>query len=301
MSAGNETEVEQALSNVGMLLDSGDFKKAMKTLDEAINLYPQNAELLSTRSGLFIMMERSKEAKRDGYAAIHADPYSCRANLTMSQYHVMQDASDSALWYINRAKNVIADDYMKESVFGLKGKIHLERKELYEAESALIEAGMCQEVSMNTMRDLATALHMRGKDEEAIIILKETLDMFGEDMESYINTGYMCNQVGFYDEAIAYLTEALALESTHPFALSNMAYSQFMIGHVEEALKTVNQSLDNDNTNAFAYKVKGQILEQMGEPARACKEYKKAIHMGYGVLYDDKEISLLIISACNTE
>jgi tetratricopeptide (TPR) repeat protein len=301
LSAGNETEVEKALSNVDLLLDNGDIKKAIKTLDKAINLYPQNAELLSTRSGLFILMDRSKEAKRDAYAAIQADPYSCRANFAMSQFHIMQDASDSALWCINRAKNMIADDSMKESVFGLKGKIHLERNELYDAESALIEAGLCQEVSMNTMRDLATALHMRGKDEEAIIILKETLDMFGEDMESYINAGYMCNQVGRYDEAITYLTEALALESTQPFALSNLAYSQLMIGHAEEALKTVKQSLDNDNSNAFAYKVKGQILEQMGEPALACKEYKKAVLMGYGVLYDVKEISLLIISACNTE
>ena len=125
--------------------------------------------------------------------------------------------------------------------------------------------------------------------------------MFGEDLESYINTGFMCNQVGFPDEAISYLTEALAIESTHPFALSNMAYSQFMIGHIDDALKTVNASLDNDNTNAFAYKVKGQILEELGHPERACKEYKKAVHMGYGILYDKTEITKLIISACNTE
>jgi len=301
MQAGNETEVEQALTNVAVLLDNGDVKKAMKTLDEAIVNYPSNAELLSTRAGIFIMMEKSKEAKRDAYAAFSADPHSCRANLTLSQYHLMGENLDSALSCINRAKNLIPDDYLRESVLGLKGHIHLKREELYDAESALIEAGLCREVSMNTMRDLATVLHMRGKDEEAIIILKETLDMFGEDLESYINTGYMCNQVGFYDEAISYLSRALVLEGTNPFALSNMAYSQFMIGHSEEALKTVNTSLDNDNTNAFAYTVKGQVLHDLGEPERACKEYKKAVHMGYSLLYDKNEITQLIIKSCNTE
>ena len=294
-------QVEETLELVSTYLEEGDFKRAIKTISHAITEHPGNAELLSTRAGIYVILDRKKDAENDARAAFKADNLSCRANRAMADFQFAKSNLDSALWFIDRATSEYPNDFEKEVVLGLKGAIHLERGELYEAETALLAASLCNDVSLNTMKNLASVLHLTGKDDEAVLILKETLSMFGQVLESYINTGYICNQIGFYDEAISYLKEALNLEKDNPIALSNMAYSQLMVGDKDEALKTVNQSLDNDNTNAYAYMVKGRILDMLGESSRACKEYKNAVHMGYGVIYDNIEITRLIISACGTK
>jgi Flp pilus assembly protein TadD len=294
-------QVEETLEQVSQYLEEGDFKRAIKMISNAIAEHPGNAELLSTRASIYVILDKKKDAENDARAAFKADNLSCRANRAMAEFHLAKNNLDSALWFVSRATSDYPNELEKEIVLGLKGKIHIQREEFFEAETALLNASLCPEVSLNTMRDLASVLHLRGKDEEAVLILKETLSMFGQDLESYINTGYICNQIGFYDEAISYLKEALVLEKDNPIALSNLAYSQFKVGSSEDALKTVNNSLDNDNTNAFAYMVKGRILEKMGQSSRACKEYKNAVHMGYGVLYDNLEITRLIINACGTE
>lgn len=293
-------QVEITIEQVSSFLEEGDFKRAIKTINHAISEYPDNAELLSTRASIFVVLDRRKDAENDARAAFKADHLSCRANRAMADFQFAKSNLDSALWFIERATSEYPNDFEKEVVLGLKGAIHLERGELHEAETALLAASLCNEVSLNTMKNLASVLHRTGKDDEAVLILKETLSMFGQVLESYINTGYICNQIGLYDEAISYLQEALNLEKDNPIALSNMAYALYMVGDTENALKTVTQSLENDNTNAYAYMVKGRILDTLGESSRACKEYKNAVHMGYGVIYDNGEIARLIINACGS-
>lgn len=295
-AGGNDTEA--VLVKVDERLDEGDFRSAFKIINEAIKADPSDGYLLTKRGELNIIIERFDQAEKDLQKSLLIDDQNSYTHFQIAKLLSQRSDLDSARWHLDEAIACNESRELSEDMLWLKGHLHLGNGELYEAETYLIEAGLKQEVSMNTMRDLAKVLHLRGRDKEAIIILKESLEMFGDDLESFINTGFIANEIGMYDEALDFLDEALMMEPTNPIALCNTAFSFLKLGELSKAMVFVKRSLDNDNTNAFAYRVKGEILMEQGENKKACKEFKKAINMGYTVYFDKAEITKLLLNSC---
>lgn len=295
-AGGDETEA--VLVKVDQRLDEGDFRTAFKIINEAIKTTPADGVLLTKRAELNILVERFTQADEDLQKSLMIDDRNSTTHFQIAKLLTQRGELDSAAWHLDEAIAHNESKELNENMLWLKGHLHLRDGDLYEAETYLVQAGLKQEVSMNTMRDLAKVLHLRGKNEEAIIILKETLEMFGDDLESYVNTGFIANEIGLYDEALSFLDEALMMERTNPIALCNTAFSFLRLGELTEAMIFVNRSLDNDNTNPYAYRVKGEVLLEQGENKKACREFNKAINMGYTVHFDETEITKLLLTSC---
>lgn len=289
------------LEEIEWLVNNGEAKKAIKLLSGEIEANPTDLVLLSKRAELYLYVEKKKDAYSQLKDILVIDDQYAPALLTLARYKAVVNERDSSIWYVDQALSFNPDDNTKEELYSLKGRVQISMDLYEEAEESLIKAASSPQVSMETMTNLSHVLSQNGKYQEAAIILKETIELFGPTAETNINTGYVCNVIGSYDEAVDYLNDALRSEPDNPYAQSNLAFAELKLGRLDVAYKLVEKAIQNDNTNAFAYMVRGQCLLQMGENSRACKEFKKAIQMGYGVMYDQTEITKLIVQSCDTE
>lgn len=296
------TSEETAYSQVvESLLEDNQYKKALKTLDKVLESDPSDLYALSKRADIHVTMENEKDAMKDIRSILRLDDQNAEGQMIYAKLKYYIGERDSALFYIDQGLSFDPNLSTTEELYGLRGNILMSLDRYEEAEESLYMAAKSPEVSLETMKNLATVLVENDKLDEAGIVLKETLEIFGHHLESYINTGYVSNKIGLYDEALFYLEEALNLEPDNPYALSNAALAYLHTGQLDRAFKAVEKSIKNDNTNSFAYRVKGECLMAMEENERACKEFKKAIQMGYTVLHEQTEITKLVIASCGTD
>jgi tetratricopeptide (TPR) repeat protein len=289
------------LNEVNAHLQDGRFNKAIKTLDEVIKTYPNDQTAITERANLQLTMLKFKEARKDIDRALALDDQNPKALLCKARLLYSENLGDSALHYADMGLSFDPDWDTYESLHSLKGLVQMSMDRYEDAEESLIKASKSPEVSLETMQNLATVLMENDKLDEAVLILKETVNIFDDHLESYINTGYLCNQLGMYDEAIDYLQRSLKMEPDNPYALANLALAHLQVGQLDKAYRSIEQSIKNENGNSFAYRVKGECLMNMGENDRACKEFKKAIQMGYTVQHEHTDITKLMITSCNAE
>ncbi len=296
----SENTNEDKIKKAEFYITQYNFKKALKLYTEVIELDQANPEYYAERGLVYMTIEKFGYAKRDFQKSLSLDSQLSLASYGMSQYHMSENNLDSSLWYVNNAAAFSTDDEEINMCLAMKGKVHLERREYDMAEENLRQASMGEEVSIDLMRDLAITYYKNNKRYKAADILEETLSIFGKDLETLVNVGFISNEIGNYDDAISYFDQALVKEPGQPYALSNKAYSVMKKGDIDQALKLVNRSIENDNTNSFAYKVKGDIMVKKGEDKKACKQYRKAVEMGYVLLYDADEITKSILKTCGS-
>lgn len=292
---------EGLLRTVEMLIDNGDAKQALKFLSEKIESAPDDLELLNRRAEIYLYVNKRKDAReqlQDIFAFNNQYP---PALLTYAHYKVEIGELDSALFIINQGLTFAPSTRIEEGLYSLQGHIHMSENRYKDAEKSLYIAASSPKVSRETMSKLSRVLIENNKYEEAAIILRESVELFGSNIETNINMGYVCNKIGEYYEAMHYIQDALADEPDNPYAQANMAQAKLNLGKLDEAYKLAEKSIQNENSNAFAYMVKGQCLILMDEKPRACREFKKAIQLGYSVMYGQTEITKMIIASCGTK
>lgn len=296
-----ESENAALFSRVSTFLRNGEPKKALNLLSDRIESTPDDIQLLTKRAEVNLILSRRKDVKKELRNILSGHDSYGPALLVYAQYHVFDHQLDSALWYIEKALTKENDSPTTEALYGLKGNILLGMEQFKDAEDNLVMAADRPEVSITTMRDLASVLSENSKDHEALAVLKETMLIFGERLEPLINAGFVCNRLGMYDEAAIHLKKALIQDPDQPFALANIAEAYLHVGSVEMAYKHIEKSIANDKLNAYAYKIRGDCLSAMQQPEKACKEYKRAYTMDYNSQYDEVPLIKMVNAICGND
>ncbi|NNC82483.1 MAG: tetratricopeptide repeat protein [Flavobacteriales bacterium] len=279
-------------------LDNFNPKAALETLESALLTNPQDMTALLMKTDILIEMNKVKDAQEVLNKVFIVDDQYPRAFYERGKLKYQMGQRDSAIHYLDLGLAYDPDSDTKESIYSLKGIVYMSLDKYKQAEEMLYQASRCSEVSLETMKNFATVLYENGKLDEAVMILKETLEIFGNHLETYINTGYLCNMAHQYDEALYFSGKALEIEPDNPYAQANMALSYLRTGDLSKAIQLIDISIRNDNSNSFALRVKGECLLQMREKARACRAFRKAIKMGYTVQHEQTEITKLMVESC---
>ncbi|NND94661.1 MAG: tetratricopeptide repeat protein [Flavobacteriales bacterium] len=286
--------------SIEKLIDKEHYKKAFKNLDGIIAVDPENLWARRTRAELNVFLAREKEAREDLENLFGIDEEYISTYLVYAKLMDLKFRTDSALYYISKGLELSPDSSDIEEFYGLQGRILMDLKRFEEAEESLYTAAKCPLVSMETMKNLARVLVENGKMNEASYVLRGSMDVFGADFEFLVNNGYVCNELGLYDEAIFYLERALFQEPENPYALSNIALSYLHIGQLEKASEFVGRSIRNDPDNSFAYRVKGEYFIALGDNTKSCKEFNRALQLGYYIEHEKDDIDNLMASTCGT-
>ena len=291
----------ELLTSVNQHIKNGDTKKALKVLESGISNDKENYILLTKRAEIYHLMHRDDEALFEVQNVLERNPECCPALLLAAQLKYNQKEMDISLAYIDQAFASGPNPSIHKSLFALKGKILLHMGENRDAEECLMVASSSKDVPLKTMCDLAKALSLNDKMDEAIVVIESSIERHGIQMKSLVLAGAIQNKRGKYDEAINYLDLALSIDGENPTALASLAEAYMYIEDMPTAELKLKKAMESDESSSYAHKVYGDFLMKQKDPQAACGEYNLAVAYGYAEEYGQVEILFLLTETCGLD
>ena len=121
-------------------------------------------------------------------------------------------------------------------------------------------------------------------------LLKELDDEISKEahLESYLNRARLYLAIGKSREAKADLDIFLKGDSSSARAYINRAGTCFP-SDIQGALSDCNKAISLDPSNKNAYFLRGLSLYELGRKEEACKDFKKAVELGFTILAKEEE------------
>ncbi len=270
-----------------------DYNGALKLLNKAVALDPENQEYLMERGNLYFELERYKKAKEDFDAAIRIDSMFIEAYIGRAAYFRQINLIDSAV-YNAKLASIFSEDIVSES----KSKTALGEVYLADGQDSLALVAFQESLKLDTTnvtgyKKAAQLLSAVDDHAAAHAMLRKAYDYDDRDLEILINLAYTANETEEYRDALKFSNMALELDPHHPASLSNRAYAYLQISQTDLALKDIKKSLANDKSNPMSHRYAGEIYKAKKEHAKACKHWKIAHKLGYEVLYGNDIVELM--------
>ncbi len=292
---------EELLANVNKHIQEGQAKKALKVLESGISEDSDNYVLLLKRAEIYALLNRDEDALSETKKVLKRNPECSPALLLAAKIHTRHKELEYALALVEDAFEFGADPSTQQALWALKGKILLHTGNFVNAEECLLIASSSDEVSAQTLCDLAKVFSKREKMDEAIVVLESSIERFGLQMSTLVLAGTIQNKRGKYDDAINYLDLALTIDGENPTALAAQAEAYMYIDDLTTAEKKLKKAIDSDETSAFAHKVYGDYLMLSDDNQGACGEYNLAVENGYAEQHGQVEILFLLTESCGLD
>ena len=140
---------------------------------------------------------------------------------------------------------------------------------------ATLEAGGGRPAAYN---NLALALELQDRGEEALAVLARGLKEAGEDPRLYLAVASLELKLGQPVSALATLAEYVRIAGSDnpPLYYSTRALAEAMRGDLEAALRTADQGASKHSSSAALANNSGVIFERKGDLARAMTLYERA-------------------------
>ena len=126
-------------------------------------------------------------------------------------------------------------------------------------------------------RNLARVFGWAGKSEEAARIAAKSIELLGDDPESYNVLGRRATQEGKTADAIRYFRQALAVNPDYADAHANLGNELLAQGELEDAMRHLRRAIELKPSLAEPHANLGLALAWQGKPDEALAEYRKAI------------------------
>lgn len=119
---------------------------------------------------------------------------------------------------------------------------------------------------------IAYALNVPTKQLLELMKIDDAIKIDQKIIETLINKGTECHELGKYEEAIEYFDQALKIGPYYATAWANKGASLYEVGKHKEAIDCLDRALKIDLSSKTAWFNKGTILEELGryEESKAC-------------------------------
>ncbi len=127
--------------------------------------------------------------------------------------------------------------------------------------------------------NLAIALLRSGKGDEAMVHLRQALQLDPNNVETQSDVASALLQSGQVQESFPFLKRALEIEPNRAAVHYNLASAQMQTGLVREATGELRKVVEIDPTNVPAYSLLGNALLQAGRADESLPPLQKALSM----------------------
>ncbi|TLS51541.1 tetratricopeptide repeat protein [Paenibacillus antri] len=128
---------------------------------------------------------------------------------------------------------------------------------------------------MQGQLNLATALWLQGKRDEAVALLEEVHKEY-KNTTVYANLGYFKLLRGDLEEALAINREAQEYNDSDVSILDNLAQTYYMLGRYEEAAQWYEKTIEKKPKHAESYYYYALTLQKLGKPEEALEQARAA-------------------------
>ncbi|MBA3993556.1 MAG: hypothetical protein C0469_08520 [Cyanobacteria bacterium DS2.3.42] len=246
------------------LVTEGQFGKALKLVDQAINLAPNSYRLHSNRGVLLVLMGKDRaEAQKEFAQAIKLNPncaaaYSNRAclNLSLNKQALAAEDAQAALKIeptLNSARLCLV-------------RSNLEEGKQEDAAALLEKSGLSRRNDPQSLKLQAETLIANKDYKTARVVLRKLLMISTNDADAVLQLAYVSDMEGDLEEAIGRARQAVSMRPKNPSVreilgryLEKNRDDQAAALQYEAALDLLNELVPKDRM-AKALSVEGALL-----------------------------------------
>ncbi len=150
---------------------------------------------------------------------------------------------------------------------------------LAEAEAAYRQLMKIGDVRPAVLHWLGMVLYQTGHVDEALPLLRRSVDESPESAEFNANFGGVLNALGRSSEGLPYSRRSVEMAPKSPKARYNLGAVLESLGKYEEALAEQNVAVELDPSYAHAHTGRGNVLRKLGRATEATTAHRRAIEL----------------------
>jgi len=231
----------------GLYFDNRKYEEAVKVMDEAINLFPDDFTINLILGLSFAQLNKHPEAKPYLNKAVELNPNDLTA-LSSYAYTLSQlKQNDLAIDYLKKALTIKPDDV---NLLGTLGLIYDSMEKWAECDSIYERALQIDSQNALVNNNYAYSLSERGERLNIALKMVEIAIAAAPDNTSYLDTiGWVYFKLGQYHEAKNYLEKAIEIGGESAVMLEHLGDVMSKLGDTQKAKMLWQKAYDLDKTN----------------------------------------------------
>jgi tetratricopeptide (TPR) repeat protein len=263
-------------------LKQGKMNEALRDINEALRLKPDEAEYLITLSDIYFGLNQSPKTRQTLLKVLELYPENTNAMLKLAEMNLYFRDYEGVESYARRA---IATDPTYAQAYFILGFAKKETGDTSAAIRLFQQTIDRDPVHYEAFMQAGILLAAR-KDKLAEAYYKGAIALDAERLEAYYNLGLYYQENEFYNEAMKMYNDLIALRPDFKLAYYNLGYIHLVNLEVyNEAVKFFTQALQADPNYVEAVYNRGYAYELMGDVLNARQDYQRALQLrpNYGL------------------
>ncbi|MFC1743625.1 tetratricopeptide repeat protein [Candidatus Riflebacteria bacterium] len=289
----------------------GDFKSAIEYFTTYYKHYPKSPAALKRLAEVYFLLwkrETKKEQALKSYEFFEKylleygkiDAITCRKMGALANF--LRKPKECSKWYMKyfEMKKKIHPVVLRFQERGFQVErrertcFTLEEKSRFQLVNNLLASERVELAKQYFQKLEALIPNSDGLKKSSLLLMKAHIHFFLGEGKNYFETlkilllefpayvpahfqlGQFFSQKGEYKKAINYLKNASALKGEDAHILSLLAMTYYLAKKNEASLEVLKKMQDNNLMSKESYYLRGVILEKLGKPLLAEKDYKQA-------------------------
>lgn len=231
----------------GLYFDNRKYEEAVKVMDEAIELFPDDFTINLILGLSFAQLDKHNQAKPYLKKSVELNPNDLTSLSSYAYTLSRLKENDLAVNYLKQALKLNPDDV---NLLGTLGLIYDSMENWAACDSAYERALKIDSTNSLVNNNYAYSLSERGERLNEALAMVEIAIAADPDNTSYLDTiGWVHYKLGNYAEAKKFLEEAIKIGGERAVMLDHLGDVMFKLGDVQKAKMLWQKAYDLDNTN----------------------------------------------------
>lgn len=270
--------VEKKVKDCGkkgqMLIESGEYEKAVECFDELIKLDVGNYKAWGNKGIALSYLKKSEEAKRCFEEVVKIKPDSSTGWFNMGTWFRDSNDTEKAVECYNKAIAIDPGNSMAWEDKGVMlGRIN-KHQEALECFEKAIKVGSAKDVYWENK---GIALEKLGKYEDSIVAFENALKLNPQNVEAWLGKAISLGRLGRNNDAVQCFDEVIKKSPSNVVAWGNKGILMGRLGNVEQELACFDKVLELDPEDFNAWNNKSVVLGEIGKNQEALKCAEEAI------------------------
>ena len=263
--------------SASLLAEAGRFREeAVRELDQAIALKPDDAQAHLDRGNILEEARRHAEAIRDYDQAIALKPDYAAAWFNRGMVYAKTGRAEEALRDLGQAI-ALRPDFAEAYVN--RGNIHAAAKRYAEAMRDYDRTIALKPDNAAALLDRGIVYDNTGHPDEALRDLDQAIAFKPDSAEEWFHRGSIYVKAGGSDEALRDLDQAIALRPDYAQAYVNRGIIRASAGRYAEAIREYDQAIALKPGNADGWYNRARAYLATARPAEAIRDLNRAIEL----------------------
>lgn len=285
-------DADQYVTMADEKMQQGDFSYALVLVEKAIKLEPGNDWLKLKRSEILGEWQGPGPAIAYLYGVIRKSPKFAEAYNRMGNYYSSYGNVDSAIYCLNKAIDLAANDTARYSYIGNRGAAKVSHRDFTGAMEDYLEVLKFDSADVGILNNLGHVYGELKRYADAEHVLNRVIEIDSTMIGGFVNLGFMYSNIDSQQLAIQYFNRALNIDPNDAHTYNNRGYSFYKLGLYDKALKDINLAIKLYPTNPYAYRNLALLFLATQNKKEACTAIDYALYYGFTQYYGTEVLDL---------